>query len=130
MARTNTISDAEWLLMQVLWKRSPLSAQEVHAIVAASMDWHPKTVRTLLGRLVEKKAVRRDKIDGAYRFSPVISQEACVRRAGDTFMQRCFSGRAMPMLAHFIERESLAPAEIAELRAMLDRKLVEESEDE
>lgn len=130
MSKPNTISDAEWVLMQVLWAKSPLSAQEVYDAISRTVDWHPKTVRTLLGRLVTKKALQREKVHGTFRFSPIVSEAACVRVEGDSFLQRCFSGKAMPMLAHFIENESLAPEEIAALRLMLDRKLAEEHDHE
>ncbi len=130
MANQNMISDAEWVLMQVLWAQPPLSAQEVYNAVSEKVDWHPKTVRTLLGRLVDKKAVHREKRDGTFRFAPIVSESACVREEGDSFLHRCFSGKAMPMLAHFIEHESLAPDDIAALRAMLDRKLAEERKHE
>ena len=52
------ISETEWELMRVVWARSPLTAAEIIAeLRTADPTWHPKTVRTLLNRLVKKKAL-------------------------------------------------------------------------
>ena len=69
-----TISQAEWTVMQVLWHEAPLSATEVFEALESGCDWHSKTVRTLLGRLVKKGALSREKRGGVYRFSPRVSE--------------------------------------------------------
>ena len=123
MTKVPGISTAEWTVMQVLWRRpSPLSAIEVFEALEGQPDWHPKTVRTLLGRLLSKGAVRREKRGGVYRFSASVVEEACVREEGRSFLDRCFAGDARPMLAHFIAHENLTKEDIACLRAMLDEK--------
>jgi BlaI family penicillinase repressor len=130
MPDTPSISAAEWTVMQVLWRTSRLTAVEVAEALEGLADWHPKTVRTLLGRLVAKGALGREKRGGALRFSPLVTEEQCVRDESRTFLERCFSGLPQPMLAHFIQNEHLSPEEIAALRGMLDRKLAREREDD
>lgn len=130
MANTPSISAAEWTIMQVLWREAPLSAIEVVEALEGQSDWHPKTVRTLLGRLVAKGALGREKRCGALRFSPLVTEEQCVRDESRTFLERCFAGMAQPMLAHFIEHAELSPQDIAALRAMLDRKTAREYDDD
>lgn len=116
------ISSAEWVVMDVLWARSPLSALEVFEALEGRVEWHPKTVRTLLGRLLKKGVLKREKRGGVYRFSPLAGQQECVREEGQSFLKRCFAGNLRPMLAHFIENENLTREDIETLRAMLDRK--------
>jgi BlaI family penicillinase repressor len=130
MGNTPSISAAEWTIMQVLWREAPLSAVEVVEALEGQSEWHPKTIRTLLGRLVAKGALRREKRGGALRFSPLVTEEQCVRDESRTFLERCFAGMAQPMLAHFIEHENLSPQDIAALRAMLDRKTAREGDDD
>ncbi len=130
MSNTPSISAAEWMVMQVLWRAAPLTAIEVAEALEGQIDWHPKTVRTLLGRLVAKGALDREKRGGALRFSPMVTEEQCVRDESRTFLERCFAGMAQPMLAHFIKHEDLTPQDIASLRAMLDRKMAREHEDD
>ena len=122
MTKLPGISSAEWRVMQVLWRQSPLTALEVFEGLEGQSDWHPKTVRTLLGRLLAKGVLKREKRGGVFRFAPQASEEECVREEGTSFLQRCFGGNARPMLAHFIEQENLTPEDIESLRAMLDQK--------
>ena len=51
------ISDAESQVMAVLWRRSPLSSEEIVGELQQAIDWHEKTIRTLLNRLLGKGAV-------------------------------------------------------------------------
>jgi BlaI family penicillinase repressor len=127
MAKVPGISNAEWGVMQVLWRKSSsLSAIEAYEALEGSLDWHPKTVRTLLGRLLKKGAVRREKRGGVYRFSALVREEDCIRKEGRSFLERCFAGNAGPMLAHFIEHEDLTAQDIAALRSMLDKRAGQE----
>jgi BlaI family transcriptional regulator, penicillinase repressor len=49
------ISEAEWRVCQVLWQRSPQTANEIVASLADKTTWNPRTVKTMLNRLVKKK---------------------------------------------------------------------------
>jgi len=74
-----------------------------------------------------KGVLAREKRAGVYRFSPRLSEEQCVREESQSFLERCFAGKAQPMLAHFIEHEDLTAEDVASLRAMLDAKTRRES---
>jgi BlaI family penicillinase repressor len=119
---TPPISEAEWLVMKVLWERSPQTANEVTEALESQTDWKPKTVKTLLSRLVRKKALGFEREGKAYRYQPLVSEEACARVRRRTLLQRVYDGAITPMLAAFIEDEDLSPEDIAELRRLLDRK--------
>jgi len=122
MEQIPSISPAEWTIMQALWRSGPLSATEVYEEVSKQCAWHPKTVRTLLGRLVRKNAVRREKRGGVYRFAAVVTEETCLREEGRAFLGRCFGGRLSPMLADFLEYVDLSAEDVEALRAKLDQQ--------
>ena len=128
MTRVPSISHAEWTVMKALWQKAPLSAAEVSEALASDTDWHPKTVRTLLGRLVDKQALSREKRGGVYRFTPRVAEEDCVREESASFLQQYFGGALQPMLAHFLEHEDLDGDDMAALRAMLDKKMAREDD--
>ena len=54
MKKLPKISESEWLVMRVLWSKSPLAAQEVFEQLDTTTKWKPKTVKTLIDRLVKK----------------------------------------------------------------------------
>jgi len=113
------VSDAEAQVMQVLWERSPRSADEVVAALAASTDWAEPTVKTLLNRLLNKGAIDATREGRRYLYSPVLAREAWVAQQSEGMLERLFGGRVAPLVAHFSERGRLSEADVAELRKLL-----------
>lgn len=116
------ISDAEWQVMQVLWESAPRTANEVAGELEAATSWSPRTVKTLLNRLVKKRAIDFEQDGRQYRYFPVVAEADCVRAERQSFLRRVYGGALTPMLAEFIEDVDLSPEEIADLRAILDKK--------
>jgi BlaI family transcriptional regulator, penicillinase repressor len=116
------ISEAEWEVMEVLWKRSPLSANQVVDALAARTDWAPTTVRTMLSRLTGKKIVATEKKGGLILFRPRVEREECVRQESESFLERVFGGATEPLLLHFAAKAKLSPDEVRELQRILKKK--------
>jgi BlaI family penicillinase repressor len=116
------ITPAEWDIMEVLWRQSPLSAAEIHEAMQAQTDWTIKTVRSFLDRLVRKKAVQKDKIHGMIIFKPIPKRFQCVRQESKSFLKRFFDGNPVSLVRHFVEQESLSDEDIARLQELLDKK--------
>ncbi len=113
------ISDAEHAVMEVLWDESPLTAQDVAERVDTERGWSAATVKTLLGRLLGKEAVRHD-IDGRrYLYSPAVKREDYFARESDRLIDRLFGGRLTPLVAHLAERDALSAQDINEIEALL-----------
>jgi BlaI family transcriptional regulator, penicillinase repressor len=119
MSRALQISDAEWVVMKALWARSPRGAGEIAEDVSSQTGWKLTTVKTLLNRLVAKKAVGYSVQGKAYLYRPLVTQAECVRSETRSFLRRVFDGSLTPMVAHFVEQKSLTPEQIQELKALL-----------
>lgn len=116
------ISETEWEIMQVLWSRGPAGSQEIiDALTARDATWHPKTAKTLLNRLVKKKALGYRKEGRAYIYRPLVKEEDCISAESESFLDRVFGGSLRPMLAHFMEKGELSRKEIDELMALLEQ---------
>jgi BlaI family penicillinase repressor len=122
MKRTPRISDAEWQVMKVLWAKSPASANDVIAALDGRCDWSHKTIRTLLARLVAKKAVAYRKDGRTYLYRPLVQERECVRVESRSFLQRVYGGAFQSMLAAFLEDDELSVDQIADLKRLLDEK--------
>src|SRR5215217_7092197 len=110
MAKSPRISEAEWQVMDVLWQRSPQTANEVVAALARG-EWEPATIKTMLTRLVKKGALKF-KTDGKrYLYVRAVTRDACVRTEGRSFLDRVFGGAAGPLIAHFVEDAKLSKDE-------------------
>ena len=122
MKRIPKISDTEWEIMRIVWAHHPVTAADIVArLTAADATWHPKTARTLLARLVEKKALDYEERGRVYVYEPRVTEEHCVAAASGSFVERVFGGSLKPMLAHFIEQRRLTREELDDLRALFDQ---------
>jgi len=122
MAKSPSISDAEWEVMSVLWQRSPLMAAEVVEALAGRRGWNPRTIKTLLNRLVKKRAVDFTAQGNRYLYRPRVAREACVRIESRSFTDRVFGGASGPMLVHMVRQADLSADEIESLKAILKGK--------
>jgi len=122
MKKLPKISQSEWLVMQVLWLKGPLTANDIVKQLAGKTKWKPKTIKTLINRLAKKKAVKFEKEGRKYRYYPAVSESKCVRTETRSFLRRVYRGASRPMLAAFLEDAELSPDDIKELKAILDQK--------
>jgi predicted transcriptional regulator len=113
------ISEAEYAVMEALWQQSPLTATEVSDKVAEERGWSLPTVKTLLSRLVAKKAVATEPDGRRFLYSPTIERTDYVGSESRRLVDRLFGGRAAPLVAHLVEAEALTEDDIAEIEKLI-----------
>ncbi len=122
MKKLPKISESEWLVMRILWSKGPLTANEVVKALTGKTKWKPKTIKTLITRLMKKGAVKFEKEGRKYRYYPAVSEAECVRMERYSFVRRVYGGTTRPMLAAFLEDAKLSAEDISELRKILEQK--------
>lgn len=113
------ISGAEHEIMEVLWRESPLTANDVAARVPAEKAWSIRTVKTLLGRLLAKGILAHEEEGRRYLYRPTVVREDYVARESRALLDRLFGGSVSPLVAHLAERDDLSASDIAEIEALL-----------
>ncbi len=114
------ISDAESQVMEILWKRAPLSSDDVVQALSRTHAWAEPTIKTLLGRLMKKGAITATREGRRYLYSPVLKRETWIARESESVLKRLFDGRVAPLVAHFSKAQKLSEKDIAELRKLID----------
>jgi BlaI family transcriptional regulator, penicillinase repressor len=114
------ISEAEWVVMRVIWGQGVLTTNQVVKALEGQSDWKPKTIHTLLKRLVDKGVLAVEKAGREYRFTPQLAADEAEHAATRSFLDRFFDGDLGPFLARFVEREKLSAAELDRLKRILD----------
>ena len=113
------ISEAEYEVMKVVWKESPVNTNVVTEILTKTTKWSPKTIQTLLKRLVNKGALTYEKQGRVFVYMPLIQESAYVRQKSRSFLKRYFDGDMSRMLSACLDEETLTKNEIDTLREIL-----------
>jgi len=116
------ISESEWLVMRVLWSNGALTANEVVKELTGQTKWKPKTIKTLITRLMKKEAIEFKKEGRKYRYYAAVSEAKCVGAQRRSFVRRVYGGTMKPMLAAFLEDAELSAEDISELKKILEQK--------
>ncbi len=109
--------------MKIVWASShPISAAEIIQHLNKDQRRHPRTVKTLLNRLVKKGALTFGKDRREYLYQAKVSENACVRAESESFFERVFGGALHPMLVQLVQEKKLSSDEIKELKRILKAK--------
>lgn len=115
------ISDAESRIMDALWRRGPLVIEDIVAEVAGPQQWSDRTVKSLIGRMLKKKAIESSRQEGRTYYRPLVQRDDYTMAESQSFLDRIFGGKLAPFVTQFAERQKLSPEDVAELRALIER---------
>lgn len=119
-----TISEAEWEIMRVVWANEAVTSREVIDILEDKMAWKESTIKTLLGRLVEKEALKTTKEGRKFIYTAKISETDSVKNYSDDILSRVCNKQNGKVARNIIEDAELSQADIAELIRLLQEKTV------
>jgi BlaI family penicillinase repressor len=123
-----SITDAEVVVLQQLWAESPLAAQEIIERLGRHGTVHPKTIKTLINRLLNKGALRYKEENRKYLYVPVLKKTDFYRIKTESFLNKFFDGELSPLVTFFSSQKKLSEKQIDELKQLVDR-LEAESDD-
>lgn len=118
-AKPERISEAEHAVMEVLWDTSPATAADVSDALSQNRGWSLATVKTLLGRLVQKQAISASPDGRRYLYAPLIERSDYIGTESKRLVDRLFGGRAASLVAHLADQEALTEDDLAEIEALL-----------
>ena len=114
------ISAAESQVMDAVWRKGPLAADEIVAEVGAPQGWGEATVKTLINRLLKKKALASERADGRARYRPLVTREDYVQGESQGLLDRLFGGELAPLVAHYAKHRNLSSSEVARLKRLIE----------
>ena len=116
------ISEAEFEVMKVVWKYAPINTNEITEKLTQTTNWSPKTIQTLIKRLVSKKALTYEKQSRVFVYTPLVKEDEYIRQESNTFLKRYYDGNITSMLASYLEDDKLSETDIDTLRHLLSKK--------
>lgn len=116
------ISEAEWEIMKIIWKKAPVTSDEIINSLSDKKDWTAKTVKSFLNRLLNKQVIGFEKSGRNYLYHPLISEEECISMESNSFLNRVYDGAVELLFSHYLNNEALSDQEIENLQKILTEK--------
>ena len=116
------ISEAEFEVMKIVWKYAPISTNDITDRLLRTTSWSPKTIQTLIKRLVTKKALTYEKQGRVFVYTPLVKENEYIDQKSTSFLKRYYDGDITAMLSSYIENDRLSETDIDHLRSLLSRK--------
>lgn len=116
------ISEAEYEVMKIVWKYAPVSTNEITEKLLQTTSWNPKTIQTLIKRLVKKGALTYEKQSRMFVYTPAVKEKEYVGQESNSFLKRYYDGDITAMVSAYIENDKLSESELDTLRSLLSKK--------
>ena len=122
MSTLPQISESEFEVMKIIWKYAPISTNEITEKLLQTTNWSPKTIQTLIKRLVTKGALTYEKQSRMFVYTPVVKESEYIRQESSSFLNRYYDGDITAMVSAYIENDKLSESELDTLRTLLSQK--------
>jgi predicted transcriptional regulator len=121
-ARKPQPTDAELLILNVLWRRGPSTVRQVHEELAPQRDTGYTTTLKLLQIMHEKGLVRRDTSERSHVYEAACGEAATKRGVVGDLLDRVFEGSARQLVMQALEAGKVSADELREIRRLIERK--------
>lgn len=116
------ISEAEFKVMKIVWKYAPISTRDITEKLLQTTNWSPKTIQTLIKRLVTKGALTYEKQSRMFIYTPAVKENEYIGQESNSFLKRYYNGDITAMVSAYIENDRLSESELDTLRSLLSQK--------
>lgn len=114
------ISESEWTVMEYLWNNPMVTITEIRKALS-STGWSDSTIKTLVRRLVSKKAVAINDEAATFRYYPLLTQQECRLKETKSFINRVYDGSVSMLVTNLAADSNLTDKETEELLALIEK---------
>lgn len=116
------ITGSEWEIMRVIWTKGEVGSQDIMAILSQKFNWSESTVKTLIGRLVDKGIIQSRREGRRYLYWTDLSEkEASLNQVKAEFDKVCLTKQAA-LLADLLADLPMTQSDLQAFQAILDQK--------
>ena len=120
MKKLPQISEAEFEVMKIVWENAPVSTNDITDRLVQTTDWSPKTIQTLIRRLVSKGALTYEKNGRVFVYTPKVSEDEYLRQKSSSFISRYFGGDFSAMFSSYLGNDELTDDELKNLKGIIE----------
>ncbi len=111
-------TEAELEILNILWALGPSTVRDVHT--ASSKETGYTTILKQMQVMAEKGLLSRSERYRSHVYEARIAKQQTQRQLARNLVQRAFDGSAKDLVLGALSAQKVSPAELAEIRRMLD----------
>lgn len=117
-----TITDAEWEIMRVVWSKEETNSTEIIQVLEAKTEWKPSTVKTLLSRLVTKNYLITRKEGKQFIYQALVKESDAIKEASEELLDKICNKKVGNILINIVKEKELSLGDIKTLEVLLKEK--------
>lgn len=117
-----TLSELEQRIMDAVWRRSPITADEVREALAPDRILKDSTIRTVLRRLEEKGYLRHSVEGRTYLYQAADGPQRVAAEAVQSIIDKLCGGSVEALLVGLVDHEVLPREELQALAQRIGRE--------
>ncbi|MDE7325331.1 MAG: BlaI/MecI/CopY family transcriptional regulator [Lachnospiraceae bacterium] len=106
--------------MELLWSNKSLAAKDIAKIIKEYVGWEKNTTYTVIKRLVEKGAIRRE--EPGFICRAAVSKKTIQFTETKHLLDRFYSGSLITFFSDYLGNQTLSSEELAELKNIIVRQ--------
>jgi BlaI family penicillinase repressor len=128
--KTNTLTELELELMNVLWRKGRATVQEIREALADDRPLAYTSISTMMGILEKKGYAGHEAVGRTYVYSPLVERVKAQRSLVQNLLSRVFHGSPALLMLNLIANEEISTSELDHVERAIDRRRKEMVDDE
>ncbi|MEL7608003.1 MAG: BlaI/MecI/CopY family transcriptional regulator [Bacillota bacterium] len=124
------LTPAEWIVMNALWEKSPMTLSETIAQIGDRAQWSYKTFSAYMAILEKKAFISADRRGRDKFYYPIVTKEECIDRESRSIVNKIEAGSVKLLVTSMVREGNLPREERQNLLLMLEKMLEEEAHNE
>ncbi len=119
------LTDTEWKIMMLLWKKSPLTVRQIEDMLKEETGWTRHSIISFLKRMMKKNYVRMEETKPARLYYPLLDKNETMLQETRLFAKKIFAGKMGLLVSSLADSEDITKDEINSMLQSLEQALVE-----
>lgn len=111
------LHEGELNVMELLWSNKVLAAKDISKIIKEYIGWEKNTTYTVINRLIEKGAIKRE--EPGFMCRAAISKRTVQAIETKALLDKLYNGSLSTFFTEYLKIQNLSKVEVMELQRIL-----------
>lgn len=114
------LHEGELNIMELLWSNKELAAKDISKIIKEYIGWEKNTTYTVIKRLIEKGAVKRE--EPGFLCKALVSKRTVQNTETKSLLNKFFNGSLSNFFMEYLRNQKLSQGELLELERIISEQ--------